>query len=267
VIARAQDRRVPVLGSCAIVSSVQGAPTVNEQPHSEALGSDNLDLITTQWSLLGDTNRFVVRYDQAVRRYLQALLGNAEDADDVAHEFFVRVVVRGFERADPDRGRFRDYLKIAVRNAALSHLRQKQRCPRSVDTIRFTVPDPESANREWLRQWQACVLERAWRALERHEHVSPGNLAYTVLRIQADHADEDSRTLADRVAAASGRALHPDAFRKQLSRARRLFAKLIVAEVAQTLQHPTGDDILAELAEIGLREYVDPYLAASASRH
>src|SRR4051812_31898900 len=141
---------------------------MNEAPEFATQGVGNLDLITTHWSALRDGNRFLLRYAQAVRGYLLALLGDADDADDVAHDFFVRVVERGFERADPDRGRFRDYLKIAVRNAGLSHLRRKQRRPRTVDGLEHTLAGPESAaNREWLREWQACVLERAWRALER----------------------------------------------------------------------------------------------------
>src|SRR5262249_14359043 len=222
---------------------------------------ENLDLITTHWSTLGDSNRFLLRYAEAVRRYLLALLGNAEDADDVAHDFFVRVVERGFERADPDRGRFRDYLKVAVRNAALSHLRRKQRQPRVLDAQVCAVPDPEAAaNGEWLREWPACVLERAWRALERHQRGSPDNLCHTVLRAHVEYPDDDSRALAGRVAAAAGRPLSPDAYRKQLSRARRLFAELVVNEVAQTLDCPTREEILEELAEIGLRDHVVPYL-------
>src|SRR5262249_31980480 len=145
--------------------------------------------------------------------------------------------------------------------AALSHLRRKQRQPRAVDALQNTVPDPESAaDREWLREWQACVLERAWRALERHQRGSPDNLSYTVLRLHVDHPEDDSPALADPAASASGRPLSPDAYRKQLSRARRLFAQLIVNEVVQTLNCPTSEEILEELAEIGLRDHVVPYL-------
>src|SRR5262249_28584186 len=158
-----------------------------------------------------------LRYAQAVRSYLRALVGNAEDADDVDHDFFVRVIERGFERAAPDHGRFRDYLKIAVRNTGLSHLRRKLCQPRPVDALPCTVPDPErTADREWLREWRACVLERAWRALERHQRGSPDNLFHTVLRVHVDHPEDDSPALADRVAAVSGRPLNPDAYRKQL---------------------------------------------------
>src|SRR5262249_56134087 len=133
----------------SVVAGCQWRTLAVNETATQAVG--NLDLITTHWSALRDCNRFLLRYAQAVRAYLLALLG-AEDADDVAHDFFVRVVERGFERAAPDRGRFRDYLKIAVRNAALSHLRRKQRQPRAVEALEHTAADPEgAANREWLR--------------------------------------------------------------------------------------------------------------------
>lgn len=232
---------------------------MNEAPEFATQGVGNLDLITTHWSAVRDGNRFLLRYAQAVHGYLLALLGEAEDADDVAHDFFVRVVERGFDRADPDRGRFRDYLKIAVRNAAVSHLRRKSRQPRTVDALECIVAEG-AANDEWLREWQTCVLDRAWRALERHQRASPGNLCHTVLRAHVDHPEADSQALADRVGAASGRPLSPEAYRKQLSRARRQFARFIVDEVVQTLESPTSEEVLAELAEIGLRDHVVPYL-------
>ena len=232
---------------------------MNEPPAHAAEGVENLDLITTHWSTLRDNNRFLLRYAQAVRSYLLALLSNYDDADDVSHDFFVRVVERGFEHARPEHGRFRDYLKIAVRNAALSHLRRKQRQPQTLNALQCIVPDG-AADREWLREWQTCVLERAWRALERHQRVSPDNLFHTVLRAHVDHPDDDSRILADRVATAAGRPLSSEAYRKQLSRARRQFALLIVDEVVQTLKSPTSEEIMEELTEIGLRDYVAPYL-------
>ena len=44
------------------------------------------------------------------------------DADEVLQELLVWVTERGFAGADPARGRFRDYLRAAVRNAAFRHL-------------------------------------------------------------------------------------------------------------------------------------------------
>ena len=104
------------------------------------------------------------------------------------------------------------------------------------------------------------MLEKAWRGLERHQRAAKGNLCHTVLRLTADHPDEDSDRLAARAARLSGRPLTPEAFRKQLSRARRLFAGLIVAEVSRTLDDPTPEHVREELADLGLLESLRDYL-------
>lgn len=59
---------------------------------------------------------------------------------------------------------------------------------------------------------------------------------------------------------AGGRTIRPEAFRKQVSRARRLFAELIVAETSRTLGDPTPLKVEEELIDIGVMKYVRPYL-------
>ena len=61
---------------------------------------------------------------------------------------------------------------------------------------------------------------------------------------------------------ARGRPRRAKAFRKQVSRARRLFAKLIVAETSRTLGDPTPLKVEEELIDIGVMKYVRPYLPA-----
>src|SRR5262245_11605767 len=110
---------------------------MNEVAASMPEEPSELDLIATEWSQVHDSKHFMARYAVAVRRYLEALLKNAQDAEDVAQSFFLRVVEGGFDRANPERGRFRDYLKIGVRNAAVSFLRKQQRQPRAMDVARY----------------------------------------------------------------------------------------------------------------------------------
>jgi hypothetical protein len=50
--------------------------------------------------------------------------------------------------------------------------------------------------------------------------------------------------------------LRPDAFRKQLSRARPFFADLLRQEVAQTLDDATPEMVEEELIETGLMPYL-----------
>ncbi len=239
---------------------------MNELPLSDADGSSELDLIATQWADVDDSSQFVARYGQAVRRYLEALLKNAQDAEDVAQSFFLRVVERGFERADPERGRFRDYLKIGVRNAALSFLRKRNRQPRAVDVAGAFSRTDSDANRQWLREWQRGLLDRAWDALDWHQRLSVGSLCHTVLFVTVNYPDEDSAAHAVRVARLAGRRLGSVAFRKQLSRARRLFARLLVREVARTLKNPTAAEIDDELTILGLRDYVQHYSDLGTSK-
>jgi RNA polymerase sigma-70 factor (ECF subfamily) len=227
--------------------------------HPDAGPKAALDQISTRWSLISDPVQFVLRYAPAIRQYLEALLKDPDDAEEVAQDFFLAGLQRGFLRTDDLRGRFRDYLKTGVRNAALTHLRRRKSSHASGPDP-AQLPAPSGAEDEWVAGWRRCLLDRAWQALDRHQARSPGNLGYTVLRLAAGHPDEDSEALAARAAVLAGRPLRADAFRKQLSRARRLFAEFLAAEVAQTLEAATPERLEDELSDLGLMAYVRAYL-------
>jgi hypothetical protein len=106
------------------------------------------------------------------------------------------------------------------------------------------------------------LLDRACRALEKHQRQSPGNLFHTVLNMVVNDPLDDTQILAARTSAMIGRPIRAEAFRKQLSRARFLLAKLLVREVAQTLDHPTPEKIKEELIELALWEYVRHFIAS-----
>ncbi|MEM7561124.1 MAG: hypothetical protein AAF394_18530, partial [Planctomycetota bacterium] len=73
----------------------------------------------------------------------------------------------------------------------------------------------------------------------------------------------NSEELAQQVSEATGQELNAAAFRKQLSRARKLFAECLVREVADTIDIPTPESIKAELQELGLMSYIENYLPDS----
>jgi RNA polymerase sigma-70 factor (ECF subfamily) len=230
--------------------------------HPGAKARSLLEEITTRWSLITNPLQFVLRYAPAVRRYLEALVRNPHDAEDVAQNVLLRMVGRPFTPDRVSRGRFRDYLKAVLRNAAIDFFRQSGCYPTEpADLDMLPGPDPElAADRAWLAEWRSCLLQRAWEELEQHERDAPDSLAYTTLRLAADHPDEDSPALAARASALAGRPVRPDAFRKQLSRARRRFAQLLVHEIRQTLEHPESAEVLEELGHLELMEHVRDYL-------
>lgn len=224
-----------------------------------------LGQIATEWSLVFDPIEFVERYARAIKKYLLALVKRRDDAEEVAQDFFLWVTKNGFPRARKERGRFRDYLKVAVRNYALNYLRRK-RLATLDDTRLAQIPahdDPAHLHeREWLAEWRACLLNRAWLRLERHQERSQNHIYYTALRVTANHPECDSTTLAGRASVIVGRPIRPDAFRKQLSRGRRLFCELLVKEIAQTLDSPTATQIEEELVDLGLIGYMRAFLPA-----
>jgi hypothetical protein len=226
-------------------------------------GPSILEHISTHWHVVGDPLQFVMRYAAAVRRYVGALVKNPHDSEDVVQDFLLRTVRRPFTPEQIRRGRFRDYLKAVLRNAALTHFRRGSHAPSAgTDHLAGIAAEvDDDANRAWLAEWRDCLLRRAWQALELHEQAAPEGIAYTVLRLAADHPDESSASLAARAAALTGRVVGVDAFRKQLSRARRHFAQMIVDEIRQTLEDGSAEDVVEELRDLGLMEFVRDFLA------
>ncbi len=233
------------------------------KPAEQFPGSPSiLEHISTHWTLIGNPMQFVMRYAPALHRYVGALVKDPHDTEDVIQNFLLRMVDRPFKPEQVRRGRFRDYLKAVVRNEAISHFRRAACGPSAVaDLSQVPARDSETeADRAWVAEWQACLLKWAWEALELHEKQAPEGLAYTVLRLAVDHPQESSAELAARASAIAGRAVSVDAFRKQLSRARRHFAQMLVNEVRQTLEDARAADVVDELRDLGLMEFVRDFL-------
>jgi RNA polymerase sigma-70 factor (ECF subfamily) len=222
-----------------------------------------LEQISTRWSEVGDPIQFVYRYGPAVRAYLAALVADPHDAEDVTQDFLLRMLRQ--PTLTPERvrrGRFRDYLKAALRNVAADHFRRKCGHARAVAGVPELVPaaTEPSADSAYDLEWQKVLLDRCWDALEAQERASADNLGYSVLKLTVDRPDADSAVLAAELSARVGRAITPETFRKQRSRARKAFAQFLVNEVRQTLAAPTSGAVVEELTELGLLEYVREYL-------
>ena len=215
-----------------------------------------LEQISTCWPMIHNPVQFVMRYARAIQKYVAAIVRNPHDAEEVAQDFLVKVFDKGFCPENVSRGRFRDYLKSAVRYVAISHLRKRR--PTEVDEQVFTLlAQPEAiADKEFATEWRDCLLERVWQAMELNQQQIPENLAYTVLRQFTSDPQADSETHAARLAEQLGRPYRADAFRQQLRRARQQFAKLLVEEVRQTLHNPDDEVIEQELLDLDLLPFV-----------
>jgi RNA polymerase sigma factor (sigma-70 family) len=222
----------------------------------ESIPPNRLSQISTRQQVLADTAQFFLRYGPALRRYLTVLLNSADTAEEVLQDLFVRLIEKGLPDPDQLRGRFRDYLRVMVRNAGLAYLRTRQPSQLSAE-IEANLATPEA---DWVAEWRRCLLDRAWRNLEQQEQRQPLSHCYSVLRLTADQPDADVNTLLGALAQRTGHAIKAEAFRQQRTRARRLFVEILVQEVAATLEMPTLANVNAELSELGLLAYLRDYL-------
>ena len=230
----------------------------------EPLVGIRLDQLSTHVATLGNAERFFNRYGRAIHGYLNAILRDPTAAEEVLQELLVALLRGGGANRWPGRGRFRDYLKAAARNAAVTYLRKRGRQPAGADLDVHADPrsSAEEADRTLRSEWQRCVIDRANQKLESCERLSPGNLCYTVLRIVTEYPDENSPKQAAIASERARRTISAEAFRKQVSRARRLMAEFILNEVARGLGEPTAVAVEEELTELGLWGYVADYLPA-----
>ena len=227
-----------------------------------------LEAISTRWSLLRVAHEaseasagaarsvLVLRYLPAVRRYVAAILQNDQDADDVTQDIVLRLLAGDFAGADPQRGRFRDLLKAAIRNMIRNRWkRDKRRRTVALDVANMAANE-DSSHEGWTAQWRQSILELTWKALEQHEQAQPSTLAYTLLQLRTKHPDDTSEQLAVRLGEKTGQTVRADAVRQKLRRARVRFADLLISEIANGLSNPTSEKIEDELAELGLMDLV-----------
>jgi RNA polymerase sigma-70 factor (ECF subfamily) len=229
-----------------------------------------LSQISTAWTLIarahcGDVApeaaaqaALVERYQTAVYRYLLAAVRDLDVADELFQEFALRMVRGDFGRADPQRGRFRDYVKSSLINLVID-FRRKQKKQLVVAPLEEPVaPAPEGfdSDEAFLSNWRTILLDRAWDALAAIQ-TSGGPPFLTVLRFRSDHPELSSMQMVEQLNAQ----LQPvppftDAgLRKILQRARDKFTDLLVDEVARSLQCEANDAIEQELIDLGFQAY------------
>jgi RNA polymerase sigma-70 factor (ECF subfamily) len=238
-------------------------------------GNDNLSRIETLWSLVRQAHRrpdpaaasaqreLLERYGGAVRRYLQASVGNSEAANELFQEFATRFLSGKLAGADAQRGRFRDFVKGVLFHLITDYYRQLQKKPKALPEfhpdLAIEPPTLADADREFLAKWREEILARAWTALEDHQKRT-GQPTFQVLRYRADHPDADSAAMAEALGTLLGKKLTAAGVRQMLHRSRERFADLLLDEVVHSLDNPTQEQLADELESLNLMTYCQPAL-------
>lgn len=142
----------------------------------EATARENLDyLVRVYW--------------KPVYRYIRVGWSKSnEDAKDLAQDFFASLLARDSLKAvGPEKGRFRSFLKAALKNFLMQSKRdagRQKRSAKSVVDIEVELPDlkadtPEEA---FDREWAATVLDSALEKLEKALQAEGKSVYYVMFR-------------------------------------------------------------------------------------
>jgi len=249
---------------------------VSANSRVSAMKQSDLAQLSTHWSNIfraregeGDAamaarNALLLRYIEVVLRYLRAALRDPGVVDQVCSNFALRVLEsdRLYQNADPERGRFRDYLKAVLQHMIADYYRQESRENKQCQRLsgEYELPDPSSLSEEldqdFVRCWREELIKWVWRQLDQRDQKT-GQKYAVLLRLQAKKPEMRSTQLAELLSQKLGKPFTAAGVRQLLHRAREVFGDLLVAEVARSLQVDPGDPdgnrrVEEELIDLGL---------------
>lgn len=235
-----------------------------------------LSRISTMWTTLRQAHAgpadeaqqaqslLLEQYRAAAFRYLAAVVGDADAAEDLFQDFAVRFLRGDFHAATPQRGRFRDYLKTALVRLVIDFRRKQHRALARELPSEIATPDEPgltvAESEAFEEAWRGELLALAW---ERLEQASAAGQPYHAALL---YRSEFPQATAGQMAAELSARLQPPhpyseaGMRKILQRAREKFADHLLDEVACSLSTTTPsagelDAIEAELIELKLLPY------------
>ncbi len=257
-------------------SGVMDRPAESVRVQGDAVDDDaRLSRIETLWSVVRRAHQpdrpqaaaaqqdLLDQYGGAIRRYLLGALRDSDAADEVFQEFALRFVRGDFKNADPERGRFRGFVKTALYHLIVDYQRRDKRDRRQRNVDYDFADDPRATlakmDVDLIDSWRTELLGRAWSDLQNRESAT-GKPFYTVLRFRADHPEMRSPQLAEALSKQLNRSINAGNVRVMVHRARELFASLLLTNVEDSLENPSMDELESELIELNLLSYCSPAL-------
>jgi RNA polymerase sigma-70 factor (ECF subfamily) len=230
---------------------------------------ERLTEIPTSWTTISSAHTpgterqrameyLVSRYVDAVTRYIHLKVRDKHLADEVLQDFWMKLLAGKLSGADKSKGRFRDYLRTVLHRLVIDHYRSRkmQSLPPG-DLLDTSVPDAD-----FDRVWRNAVLSRVWSRLETYQATTPKNRYASVLQLRRDYPEASIDELAERLTQTTATPMSPEAFRKNLQRARSKFVELLIQELKETIHPDSNEHVEAEIYDLGLgylyRRYMNP---------
>jgi RNA polymerase sigma-70 factor (ECF subfamily) len=233
------------------------------------MAEERLTEIPTNWTNISSAHTpgpksqaamedLIGRYHDAVTRFIHLKVRDQHLADEVLQEFWTKLLTGKLAGADRTKGRFRDYLRTVLHRLIIDHFRTKKLQPLPPGDL-LDSSDPDE---DFDRVWRETVLSRVWSRLETYQATTPKNRYATVLQLRRDFPEASIEEIAEKLGQVTRSNITPEAFRKNLQRARAKFIDLLVQELRETIHPTNAEDVEAEIFDLGLghlyRRYMSP---------
>ena len=182
---------------------------------------------------------------------------NPDLAEELCQEFALRFLRGDFRHARPERGRFRNYIKAALRNLVHDYHRRQPPPAEQLPSESQLPPAAIPSDDDFSEIWSSELMLRAWAALQA-DSLAHGNHYCDALRLKAEDPARRAEVVAALLTERCGTAYSGTTVRQMLRRGREKFAALLREAVRESLPADESDNVDQELADLGLLAYVTP---------
>jgi len=208
-----------------------------------------------------DWEEQLLRYQKAIRKFLQKLIGGP-GAEQVAAQVF-ELFLRGHyqKKWKPAKGRFRDYLKVSLRNAAYNY---RDRNPSRKEITGLVDQLEDRSGEVWAHldnELRQKVLEHAFKALKKQKKTGPKDSWPTLISLMKVNAEKQEpapqlKFLREQLGIDAKDEKRNQSLRKQVERARDQLAKLIWNAGQELVSSDSPERVAEELRALGLWSYI-----------
>jgi len=155
------------------------------------------DFPGTVWVEVTDRKMVVNRYFGALRLYLAGLLSRfpeyRSEADDLLQDFIKDKILHPgwLEKADPNKGRFRDLLKSSLKNFVTGEMRKREAAKRggdqavvALDELEEEIAEPEPVSASFDLAWLQMLLAETLERMKQGCAVSESNHIWKIFEVR-----------------------------------------------------------------------------------
>ena len=242
-------------------------------PHS------HLSRILTNPAVLKDPKTFFDVYQIPIRKFFLCLCNSPTQAEDQFQDFAVKFLEGAFSKYDPEKGRFRDYLKQSLRHQVRKQYRKSKKAelsmPEDMDAVDPNLIQPVDAA---LSEFDAMEGEQIKQLVEQDMHADEldgENHFHSLLKFAIDFqrvrlaattdvqgrskipVSEIVRFLGEQF----GEVVSKDTAKQRMFRAKRAYASKIISEIGVRIGDTSPRAIRAASHELRLNVYIESELS------